>query len=178
MAISSSNIIIVSLLLLSDISLGQISNVPNKLLNICPISTFNVSNNLYLDKKDITYSDWQDYLSFPLNDSLNIPVYPYDSLSLSFFSQKSIESPAMPLQNISNPELLAYCKWRSTVVSLFKQNFTTGQSNCKGNDYYMRFKTADPQNEYSIQFEPALEELLKKNRAKGFRCMAKYVRNQ
>ncbi|MBX7204994.1 MAG: hypothetical protein K1X81_06185 [Bacteroidia bacterium] len=162
---------------LANTSFCQIESGYNEISRIYPISTFKLNNNLFLDKRSLTFSDWVSFISSPFLTELNLKAPDYDIPKLKFYLTEGSKHPNKIIQNLPVDELMLFTKWRSAVVNHFKKQFTTGSEGCKGNKYYEQFRKIDPNNEWQICYELAPDSILKNYHCKGIRCIAFYKKN-
>lgn len=143
--------LIIAFVFIGQFLFSQTNNYNNF---ISPPGTSKVSDNLYLDKVEVSNVYWWEFVSYIKNkDSIsylqlmpdsNITKYDYIK---GCWSKSNSKFDNYPVTGITFEQALAYCKWRSEVVTMKKNHpfCPTGTCNMK---YWKKFDKFDPDRKY------------------------------
>lgn len=132
---------------------SQVNNFNNF---IDPPGTNKLSDNLYLDKIEITNLSWLEFiivLKQTDTTSYYLKMLP-DSTINKFDFEIYVDSKKLenyPVTGISYDQALAYCKWRSEFVTSIKSRKIIPKGSCSWK-YWMKFEKFDPDRKYKIVY--------------------------
>ena len=139
-----------------SLELSAFSQVTNFSNFINPPGTNKLADNLYLDKIEAINTDWLQFINFvKMKDSSSyyLQFLPDSSINKYDFEiyvdSKKLDN--YPVTGITYEQVLAYCKWRSEVVTSYKNRKIIPKGSCYWK-YWIKFQKFDPDRKYKIVY--------------------------
>jgi len=140
------------------VTIGQLlfSQTTNFNSFISPPGTNNISDNLYLDKVEVTNLNWLEFIIFLIQTdttSYYLKMLP-DSTINKFDFEIYVDSKELenyPVTGITYEQALAYCNWRSEFVTKTKNRKAIPKGSCAWK-YWIKFEKFDPERNYKIVY--------------------------
>jgi hypothetical protein len=150
------------LLLLAVLALASLSAQ-----TALPPGTMQIGENKFLDKRLITYIDYEEFLHFIKDDAPRYQaMIPADTLA-RYEGRQLWRNPAFreyPIVGLTENQIREYCQWRSEVVNRMIHNPDMRTCNF---DYWRGFDLMDPGKALRVTYAIPEKEDLKKAPKKG-----------
>jgi len=121
-----------------------------------PPGTKKISNNTFLDKRPVSYSDYYEfyyYTKFKHPDHLK-NVTPLDT-TITYRNEVLWNNPKFndfPVLDLDIDQISMYCKWRSSAVNTLINN---PNLRCSNKKYWEKFDKLDPDKKYDVVYSLA-----------------------
>lgn len=118
-----------------------------------PPGTIKFSSNLFIDKRPVTYSDYNEFIYFTKinKPDLVISLIPKDTL-ITYNNELLWNNPkfnAFPVVGLSIDQILLYCEWRSDMVNKL---IAKPELRCSDLKYWKIFDALDPERIYKVNY--------------------------
>lgn len=118
-----------------------------------PPGTSRIADNMYLDKKPVTYLDYYEFIHHvKMNDPSMIAELAPEDTGITYqneilWNNRKFED--LPVVGLSLSQVQSYCKWRSEMVN---KNIGDAKLRCTDDKYWKKFDKLDPGKKYTVVY--------------------------